>query len=299
MAQASAAGSVETLGRLRGRGELESRKREATMYRVEQQVQTDDDALAKRLVSHWLGVFGSMSVVNEPFQHFYTDRVWPTDVYDQLLTLLPPKEHYQPLNIKKWANTKGVSTRDMCYLPEIIGHMEPERATFWHQVWLALTADSLKRLMFRKFNKDIALRLRMRSEEVESADVVVHISLARDIEGYRIKPHPDGWPAIVTAQFYLPLDISQQDLGTSLYAKRRLLRRLVSGRYAEIRHMRFAPNCGYAFAVNDLPRRRSLHGRERIRAGAGLRNSMLIRWSAPSSSRKRGHGGISNTHQLF
>jgi hypothetical protein len=269
------------------------------MYPATEPRQAEENTLAKRLIFHWQRQFDSAAVVSAPFEHFYTDQVWPADVYDQLLRLLPPGDVYEPLNIKEWVNAKGVSTRDKCYLPEIIRRMEPEHATFWRQVWLALTAESLKRLIFRKFKNDIALRLGAHDTDVEETDVSVHISLARDIEDYRIKPHPDGWPAIVTAQFYLPADMTQNDLGTSFYIERSLLRRLLLGRYQEIKRMQFVPNSGYFFAVNDLPSRRSLHGREQIRSGAGVRNSILLRWSAPSSSRKRGHEGISPTHQLF
>ena len=177
--------------------------------------------------------------------------------------------------------------------------MDPERVAFWHEVWLGLTAESLKRLIFRKFKKDITLRLGIDADAVENVEVSVHMSLARDIEDYRIDPHPDGWPAIVTAQFYLPADMSQKDLGTSFYIERPLLRRAFLGRYEELKRMPFATNSGYFFAVNDLPGHRSLHGRERIRAGAGVRNTMLVRWSIPSPTRKEGRQGISPTHQFL
>jgi hypothetical protein len=261
--------------------------------------EADENALAKRLLLHWERQFGSAVIVSEPFEHFYTDQVWPADIYDELLRLLPPDEVYAPLNIKEWVNAKGVSTRDKCYVPEILGQMDPARVAFWHEVWLGLTAESLKRLIFRKFKKDITLRLGIDADAVENVEVSVHMSLARDIEDYRIDPHPDGWPAIVTAQFYLPADMSQKDLGTSFYIERPLLRRAFLGRYEELKRMPFAPNSGYFFAVNDLPGHRSLHGRERIRAGAGVRNTMLVRWSIPSPTRKDGRQGISPTHQLL
>jgi hypothetical protein len=258
--------------------------------------QIEEQALAKRMLSHWKREFESAVVVDEPFAYFYCEHVWPVAIYKDVLRLLPPHDLYEPLNIKEWANAAGVSTRDKCYLPEIVKHMDPQRASFWHQVWLALTAESLKRLVFSKLKKDIALRLGVQEHEVEKVDASVHISLARDIEDYRIKPHPDGQPAIVTAQFYLPVDTSQQDLGTSFYVERPPFRRLLFGRYEEVKRMQFLPNSGYFFAVNDLPGHRSLHGRERIRAGAGVRNSMLIRWSKPGSSRKYGDRGVSSTN---
>jgi hypothetical protein len=261
--------------------------------------EADENALAKRLLLHWERQFGSAVIVSEPFEHFYTDQVWPAGIYDEVLHLLPPREVYTPLNIKQWVNAKGISTRDKCYLPEVIRHMDLERATFWRQVWLALTAESLKQLIFRKFKKDIGLRLGVNADAIENAEISVHLSLARDIEDYRIDPHPDGWPAIVTAQFYLPADMSQNDLGTSFYIERPLLQRVFLGRYEETKRMPFSPNSGYFFAVNDLPGRRSLHGRERIRAGAGVRNTMLVRWSIPTPTHKEGRQGISPTHYLF
>jgi len=269
------------------------------MSQAAQSYQADENALAKRLLLHWEQQFGSAVVVSEPFEHFYTDQVWPADIYDELLRLLPPGEVYSPLNVKEWVNAKGVSTRDKCYLPEILSHMDPERAAFWREVWLALTAESLKRLIFRKFKNDIGLRLAVPADAVENTPMSVHISLARDIEDYRIDPHPDGRPAIVTAQFYLPADMSQKDLGTSFYIERPLLRRAFLGRYEEIKRMPFTPNSGYFFAVNDLAARRSLHGREKIRAGAGVRNTMLVRWSAQTVPRKGARQGISPTHQFF
>jgi hypothetical protein len=56
-----------------------------------------------------------------------------------------------------------------------------------------------------------------------------------------------------TAQFYLPIDMSQQDLGTSFYTEVPLPRRPFPGRYIEIKRMPFVPNSGYVFVVNDLP----------------------------------------------
>jgi len=269
------------------------------MYQKARPHQAVENALAKRVLLHWERDFESAVIISEPFQHFYTEQVWPADVYQELLRLLPPGDVYKPLNIKEWVTAKGLSTRDKCYLPDFIRLVDAERGTFWRQVWLALTAESLKRLIFRKFKKDISLRLSVPANEVEKTDVSVHISLAQDMEDYRIKPHPDGEPAIVTAQFYLPADMNQRDLGTSFYVERPFLRRLFFGQYEEVKRMQFAPNSGYFFAVNDVPGHRSLHGRERIRGGAGIRNSILIRWSRPGSSRKRGQEGASPTHQLF
>jgi hypothetical protein len=70
-------------------------------------------------------------------------------------------------------NAKGVSTRDRCFLPEILDRIDSEPASFWHQIWLALTADSLKCLIFSKFKKDIALRLKMPPDDVENVPACI------------------------------------------------------------------------------------------------------------------------------
>lgn len=259
----------------------------------------EDNGLAKRIVAHWLEELENVPPLDEPCQYIYHDRMWPADVYDDILRLLPKPDSYVPINPKVWVNAQGVSTRDRCLLPEAIEGMDAERAEFWRQIWLALTAESFKRMMFAKFAKDVALRLDKKPEDVADTDVFVNCTLLHDIEDYKIKPHPDGWPSVVTMQFYLPVDMSQEDLGTSFYAENPLWRRPFAGRYREVKRMPFKPNSGYVFVVNDLPGRRSLHGRELLQSGAGERNTILIRWAAEDHSKKRGQKGFSPTHNLF
>jgi hypothetical protein len=278
--------------------------RSLPMQQLLPQAEVDSHKLAKHVLAHWEREIGSAAVIDEPFQHFYSDAVWPADVYDQLLQNLPPRDLYRPLNIKQWVNAKGESTRDKCYLSETIDRMDSGRAAFWTQIALAISSESLKRLLFRKFKRDIALRLRMPADEVEDAPVFVGISLTRDIQDYRLKPHTDGVPRVVTAQFYLPADFSQQDLGTSIYVKVPTPLQLFRGRYREIKRMPFVPNSGYAFAVNDLPERSSFHGRELIESGSGVRNSILVSWLSENKAQTKAvgegkRGELWETHRHF
>jgi len=267
-----------------------------------QDIQADQatNALARKVLAHWQQEFGSTVVTDEPFQHLYSQNIWPQDVYVELLRLLPPRDLYQPLNIKQWVSKSGESTRDSCYLSETIDRMDPERAGFWTQIALAITSDSFKRLVFNKFKRDVALRLNVAPNRVDEANMFIGISLIRDMEDYCLKPHPDGQPRVVTAQFYLPTDTSQKDLGTSIYEAVPLTQQLFSGRFREVKRMPFLPNSGYAFAVNDQPKRRSLHGRELIESGSGIRNSILITWvSEKSDQRKANRGAFWETHRQF
>ena len=145
-------------------------------------IDTDENTLAKRLLMHWKSELGKTPVTDEPFQHLYCDRMWPADVYDEILRLLPPHDVYKPMNIKEWVNAEGVSTRDRCFLPETIDRVDEERAGFWRQIWRAMTSESLKRLLFGKFKKDIALRLKMLPDDVANVPAFVSFSLTRDID---------------------------------------------------------------------------------------------------------------------
>lgn len=260
------------------------------MQQLLRKIDADNYLLAKHVLAHWEEVVGSLEVTDEPYQHVFSDNIWPADVYEQILRNLPPRELYRPLNINQWVNKSGESTRDKCYLSETIPLMDPARAAFWSQIALAISSASFKRLLFRKFSRDIALRLRVPANEVERAQVYVGISLTRDFQDYRLKPHTDGVPRVVTAQFYLPTDFSQQDLGTSIYDRVPLALQPLRGRYKEVKRMPFVPNSGYAFAVNDLPERSSYHGRELIEGGSGVRNSILVSWLSENMEQTKAVG---------
>jgi hypothetical protein len=104
----------------------------------------------------------------------------------------------------------------------------------------------------------------MHADEVLSKPMYPSVSLVRDFEDYKIKPHPDGHPRTITMQFYLPRDERQVELGTSLYKKLPIAYRLVGRTYDEVKRFQFLPNSAYAFAVNDCDERQSYHGRELI-----------------------------------
>lgn len=110
--------------------------------------------------------------------------------------------------------------------------------------------------------------------------------LYRETAGYEIAPHTDTRKKVVTMHLYLPADCSQLGLGTALY--RRKLLALPFGpwrhRFAECKRFAFRPNSGYAFVVNNTLTRKSWHGREKLPADAGVRNSLNTTFYQPPSA---------------
>jgi hypothetical protein len=81
----------------------------------------------------------------------------------------------------------------------------------------------------------------------------------------------------VTMHLYLPADLSQIHLGTSLYRRKSgsLSKSDWRANFTVARQFEFRPNSGYTFVVHDSASRQSWHGRERLPAGAGVRNTLL------------------------
>jgi hypothetical protein len=210
----------------------------------------------------------------DPFCHIYMEGLIPAATYAAMLRNLPPKRLYVPLNLRKWARADGTSTRDQFFLTdENLAKLPRESGELWRCFVRAVSDGALKRAAFATLAPDLADRFGIAEERVVDIDSVYDISLVRDTEDYRIRPHPDGLNKIVTMQFYLPESESQLDLGTSLFVRHR---GLFGSTFEEVKRFPFKPNSAYAFPVSDSAKRASWHGRETLTGFAGVRNSLLV-----------------------
>jgi hypothetical protein len=210
----------------------------------------------------------------EPYCHIYMEGMFPPATYAELLRKLPPKELYEPLNLRKWVRADGTSTRDECHLTaDTMAKMPKPLAEFWAPVVRAMTDPALRKAVFTKLAPDLAERFEIPAERVPDMECEYEVRLVRDTEDYRIKPHPDGLNKIVTMQFYLPEDESMLDLGTSIFRRHR---KLIGSSFEEVKRFPFKPNSAYAFAVSDGPDRKSWHGRETLSGFTGVRNTLML-----------------------
>ncbi len=241
------------------------------------------------IAQHLVRCVKTTAAFDAPFQHIFLRNVFPADVYAEIMASLPERRAYRPLNIKRWHDDQGQSTRDQLFLSEgEIDRIEAPAQDLWRDVTAALESDELRRAIFSTFRQDVALRLGCSADEVLAQPMFPSVSLVRDFKDYRIKPHPDGHPRVVTMLFYLPHDETQSDLGTSLYKKLPLAYRLLGRTYEEIKRFPFLANSAGAFAVNDCAERQSYHGREPIGAAAGVRDMIMVMWlSSPMTFASR------------
>ncbi len=236
----------------------------------------------KNAKRHVLNVVSEAQVHRDPFAHFRLENIFPDQVYQTLLVNLPDPEHYHDMPHKDSLRPDGTSTRSMLeFHDEEFAKLDGATSEIWAGVRDILCSRELQDLIFEKFEPEISARVSSDSkhqklETDESGRVIAfpRPGLYRDTSGYRITPHPDSPLKIVTMQFYLPIDDSQSELGTSLYQEKSKVKQAFTpwaGKYVPVKKFPFLPNTGYAFAVSQD----SWHGREEITARQGDRYTML------------------------
>ena len=222
----------------------------------------------------------------DPYCHFYVENILPEPVFQELLSRLPNPKMYTALNPERWSRPDGTSIRDRFSLaPENLDTLSEEDQQFWSTFSNALASKQVKDAVFRKLAPDLVRRFKVGRDAVTEITSYSHLWLYREIKGYKIEPHPDSREKIVTMMFYLPEDLSQEDLGTSVYEEQSLWKRLTGSRFKETYRFPFRPNSLMAFAVINQPGRKSWHGRELIETECGVRNSILKIYKATETAR--------------
>ncbi|MBX3497659.1 MAG: hypothetical protein KF769_15605 [Parvibaculum sp.] len=240
--------------------------------------------LTQRVIDHFVARINESKPENDPFQHFFITGVFPDDVYAEILRRLPGREQYLQLNVDRWKNAAGESTRDkICLSAGEIDRIAAEDQQFWSEITDALTSRELQQAVYHVMRDEVSYRLKCAPDEVRDRDPFTNVLLVRDVEEYRIKPHPDGHPRVVTMMIYLADETSPTDLGTSLYRERPLFDRLMGKRFEEAKRFPFLPNSVGAFVVNGNPDRRSWHGRELIEGPSVVRNSIIVSFMSEES----------------
>jgi hypothetical protein len=203
---------------------------------------------------------------NAPFYHLTFERVFPDNVYADMLTAMPLASDYRPMSGRAKGNdmADGTHTRVKIDLfPEYIRGLPPEKRAVWDVVGAALCSDVVKDAFVRRLAPGLSASFGANFTKIGMYPVPI---LTRDIPGYRILPHPDTHWKGITVQLYLPRDASTAHIGTIFHE------RLADGSIPKRKQMRFAPNTGYAFAVD----KDTWHSADPVGAEVTTRDSILL-----------------------
>jgi hypothetical protein len=220
----------------------------------------------KTLVEAVVANVGAAHVVERPFFHLEFDRVFPDDIYAEMIAAMPAPADYRPLPGRNSGNIRedGTSTRVKIDLfPEYIRHLAPEKLRVWDVVGRALCSEEVQAAFMRGLAPGLKRRFGKDFAAVGMYPIPV---LTRDVPGYRITPHTDTQWKGMTVQLYLPRDASATHIGTIFHE------RLPDGSLPKACQMKFAPNTGYAFAVGD----NTWHSADPVGTEVETRDSILL-----------------------
>jgi hypothetical protein len=220
----------------------------------------------ERLRNHVVNAVEAAVAFDAPFYHLVLDRVFPDDVYAAMLANMPASSDYRPMHGRSKGHdlADGTHTRVKIDLfPEYTRWLKPEKRTVWDIVGRALCSVAVRDAFMRRLAPGLSRRFGAGFAKVGMFPIPV---LTRDIPGYLITPHPDTHWKGITVQLYLPPDRSIEHIGTIFH------RRLADGSLPKDKQMSFAPNTGYAFAVDTD----TWHSADRIGPEVKTRDSILL-----------------------
>jgi hypothetical protein len=201
-----------------------------------------------------------------PFFHLVFDRVFPEEVYTAMLAAMPLASDYRPMSgrSKDVELTNGVPTRVKIDLfPEYIRKLPPEKRAVWDVVGRALCSHEVKQAFVQRLAPGLRRRFGADFARVGMYPIPI---LTRDIPGYKIPPHPDTRWKGITVQLYLPRDGATPHIGTIFHE------RLPDGSLPKRTQMKFLPNTGYAFAVDE----NTWHSADTVGPEVETRDSILL-----------------------
>jgi hypothetical protein len=226
---------------------------------------TDRQRALGDLIGFIVQSVGAARAVETPFYHLEFDRVFPDNVYAAMLAAMPNTSDYRRMSGRRKVDVRedGTPTRVKIDLfPEYIRGLPPEKRPIWDILGRALCSREVQAAFVRRLAPTFARRFGPAFAEVGLYPVPI---LTRDVPGYSIHPHADTRSKGITVQLYLPRDATMPNIGTIFH------QRLPDGSLSR-EQMRFAPNTGYAFTVDD----ESLHSADPVGPEVTTRDSILL-----------------------
>ena len=197
-----------------------------------------------------------------PFPHLFIQDIFPQDYYDRLQAAIPDPSIMLP--IEEARPVKGYKERFVLEIsnPKYQDMLPPDKRDFWKQLAGWLCSGRFAGLALHKFQPLIQQRF----QNGPPPEFYNEAILVEDITKYSLGPHTDAPRKVITMLFYLPRDLSQSHLGTSIYLPKDPSFRCPGGPhhkfegFERLHTMPFTPNSLFVFVKSD----NSFHGVEPV-----------------------------------
>jgi hypothetical protein len=165
----------------------------------------DRQAVAK-LTEFIVGSVENAHAHEKPFYHLQFTKVFPDDIYSEMIREMPVAADYRALPGRDNVNIldDGTATRVKIDLfPEYIRRLPKQKRELWDLVGRALCSNEVRDAFVRRLAPALERRFGPDYREVGMFPIPI---LTRDVPKYKITPHTDTKWKGVTVQFYLPPD---------------------------------------------------------------------------------------------
>lgn len=232
---------------------------------------TRTDSISE-LTQHVAGAIMSASEREEPFYHLQLRGIFPSAVYEEMLRAMPVKSDYRTMSGRtKDTRTDDGGTRTKIDLfPEYLRRLPSEKKKIWNEVGQALRSAEVRHAFMQRLAPGLNHRFGSGHANVGMYPIPV---LTRDVPGYSIPIHPDTHWKGMTIQLYLPQDLSIEHVGTVFHKRKE------TKGYTRALQMPFAPNSGYAFAVD----KHTFHSVDLVGPEVSTRDSILLTYFVDKS----------------
>ena len=217
--------------------------------------------MSSRADLHLAYAFANAPLNTFPFPHLFIEEAFPPDYYQTLLAMLPAPSVMR--TISEVRPVIGYKERFvMTFADDQLATLTRTQREFWTDLRRWLINPVFANLVLNKFRTYVDARF-AEHPEVEFYDEAL---LVRDTTNYKLGPHTDAIRKVVTLLFYLPRDMSQVHLGTSIYVPKSADFRCLGGphhqreQFDRVKTMPFKPNSLFAFLKTD----NSFHGVEPV-----------------------------------
>ena len=203
----------------------------------------------------------------KPFFHLEFDRVFPDDIYAQILALMPESADYRPMH----GRSKGHDLKDGTHtrvkidlFPEYIRNLPAEKRALWDVVGRALCSEPVKQAFIRRLAPGLSKRFGANFAKVGMYPIPILTPRHSRLSDYAAHRH-----ALERAS---PFSFICRRTTPTPTSARSSTRSLPDGSMPKKAQMRFAPNSGYAFAVgND-----TWHSADPVHNRVKTRDSILL-----------------------
>lgn len=210
-----------------------------------------------------------------PYPHFYVENVFPAEFYARIQESFPSAKAMPPLKLVREVGQNYPSERLCIPLnPEHMEKLPAKDRAFWSETAQWLLGPRFFGILMAKFEPFFLERFK----KLEDVEFMTEALLVDDHTRYWLGPHSDSQKKVLTLLFYLPKDLSQEHLGTSIYVPREPSFRCNGGphyAYEDFERMYtapFRPNTLFGFVKTS----NSFHGVEPLAENESCRRQLLL-----------------------